>query len=108
MTQRVSLDPSSDLIGMSALPSTGISSSNFVHRFTSIKQGKGYRASTSRLGTAVSTTRPTTRRPQTAASTNTGFREAGYIVAIIEGRGESPLFSTYIEACFIFFDPSIL
>ncbi|KAF8508765.1 muts domain V-domain-containing protein [Gautieria morchelliformis] len=69
---------------MNALSSsTGTSFSHFAHRFTSSRRGQGG-ASTSRLNTAVSIA-----RPQTAASVNTGHREASYIVAVIEGRGIS-------------------
>lgn len=75
----------------SPLPSTGISSADFVHRSTS-KKGQDYFPSVSRLNTGISTTRPTTGRPQTATSVNIGRREASYIVAVIEGRGESQPF----------------
>jgi hypothetical protein len=57
------------------------------------RQGRGYRPGTSRLNTAAgpsrtSTARPPTARPQTGASTVGGVREASYVVAVIEGRGE--------------------
>jgi hypothetical protein len=85
VTQRVCLlfDPD-----MSA-PSTRLSSSDCnAHRLTSSRQGQGHRTNTSRLDTSASAARPTTARPQTGASVNAGCREAGYVVAVIEGRGE--------------------
>lgn len=72
------------MLGMNA-PSTGASSSGGnAHRFTSSRQEQGHRTNTSRLNTAAYTA-----RPQTGVSVNTGRREAGYVVAVIEGRGEN-------------------
>lgn len=70
-------------------PSTCETSSNFnARRIKSSSRVQVGRSGNSRLNTAMSTARPITARPQTGASLNTGRREAGYVVAIIEGRGD--------------------